>query len=173
MSQVPDFVLDLFLGPGEFYFGDEGTRIRTILGSCVSFTVWHPVRRIGGMNHIVLPSRGRARRPDEEMDGRFADESMEMFLKEIKQAGCKPTDFEVKIFGGGNILANKGVTNNVMDIGTRNIQASEELLKKHGFRVVAEHLGGLTHRQILFEVWSGDVWLKRHQDLDLGKKRTK
>ncbi|MBL8511280.1 MAG: chemotaxis protein CheD, partial [Betaproteobacteria bacterium] len=53
------FVMDIFLQPGEFYFGDADTRIRTLLGSCVSITMWHPTRRIGGMCHYMLPTRGR------------------------------------------------------------------------------------------------------------------
>ena len=33
---APPHVIDVFLGPGDFYFGDEQTRIRTLLGSCVA-----------------------------------------------------------------------------------------------------------------------------------------
>jgi chemotaxis protein CheD len=32
--------------------------IRTVLGSCVSITLWHPVKRVGGMCHFLLPTRG-------------------------------------------------------------------------------------------------------------------
>lgn len=51
--------LDIFLQPGEWYFGEGNTRVRTTLGSCVAIVLWHPVRRIGGMCHYMLPSRGR------------------------------------------------------------------------------------------------------------------
>ena len=47
----PQSVIEIFLQPGELWFGDEQTRIRTILGSCVAVTLWHPGRRIGGMCH--------------------------------------------------------------------------------------------------------------------------
>ena len=50
--------IDVFLQPGDFYFGEAGTRIRTLLGSCVAITLWHPILHIGGMCHIMLPERG-------------------------------------------------------------------------------------------------------------------
>ena len=39
----------VLLGAGDFYFGSGHTRVSTLLGSCVSITLWHPRRRIGGM----------------------------------------------------------------------------------------------------------------------------
>lgn len=44
------------LQPGEFHFGGANTRIQTLLGSCVAITLWHPIRRIGGMCHYMLPA---------------------------------------------------------------------------------------------------------------------
>ena len=56
MSQ-PSNVTEVFLQPGEFHFGHARTRIKTILGSCVAITMWHPILRIGGMCHYLLPAR--------------------------------------------------------------------------------------------------------------------
>ncbi len=49
--------MEVFLQPGELYFGDGRTRVRTLLGSCVAIAVWHPRLRIGGLCHYMLPSR--------------------------------------------------------------------------------------------------------------------
>jgi chemotaxis protein CheD len=55
---VPDFEpRELFLHPGEYAFGDAQTRIRTLLGSCVAITFWHPVLKTGAMCHYLLPAR--------------------------------------------------------------------------------------------------------------------
>jgi chemotaxis protein CheD len=51
--------LDIFLRPGDCYFGGQNTSIRTVLGSCVSMTFWHPQLRVGGMCHYMLPKRNR------------------------------------------------------------------------------------------------------------------
>jgi len=49
----------LMLMPGELHFGGEVQSLKTLLGSCVALTLWHPKRRIGGMCHFLLPSRQR------------------------------------------------------------------------------------------------------------------
>ena len=48
---------EIFLNPGEYAFGTELDRIRTILGSCVAVTFWHPGLRLGAMCHYLLPAR--------------------------------------------------------------------------------------------------------------------
>jgi len=40
-------VKTVVLAAGDFHFGGGRTRISTLLGSCVSLTLWHPRRRIG------------------------------------------------------------------------------------------------------------------------------
>src|SRR3569623_1940401 len=75
-------------------------------------------RRIGGMNHFMLPE------PTGERDGwsstvgraaRYGNEAMEQLINAILKAGGKRDDLEVKIFGGGRVLAT------MTDFGQRNI----------------------------------------------------
>ena len=54
--RMPDGVVEIFLQPGEWYFGDRHTRIRTVLGSCVSAVFWHPDRLDPAHRHHCLPS---------------------------------------------------------------------------------------------------------------------
>lgn len=151
--------IDIFLQPGEIFFGDKDTRIRTILGSCVAVTLWHPRRRVGGMCHYMLPARRRGKKFD-HLDGRYADEALLLLLKEILRAGTNPYEYEVKLFGGGNMFAPHAQKQ--MNVADRNIEAGHALLLRHGFKVLVEHLGGRGHRQIIFEVGSGDVWVRQH-----------
>lgn len=150
--------LDIFLQPGEIFFGDADTRIRTILGSCVAITLWHPRRRIGGMCHFMLPERRRGERS--ELDGRYADEAMLLLIEEITRASTRAHEYEAKLFGGGNMFAPR--EQKQITVAERNIDAGRELLRRHGFNVLVEHLGGRGHRQIIFEVGSGDVWVRQH-----------
>lgn len=73
---------EIFLKSGDFYFGDESTRLRTLLGSCVSNTMWHPARLIGGLCHYLLPSRDGASATT--LDGRYAKEALQMLMYEIR-----------------------------------------------------------------------------------------
>lgn len=159
--ELPAAAIDIFLQPGEIFFGDRETRIRTILGSCVAITLWHPKRRIGGMCHYMLPARRRGKRVD-HLDGRYADEAMLLLLKEILRQGTNPYEYEVKLFGGGNMFAPRVQKQAAVSVADRNIEAGRALLKQHGFNVLVEHLGGRGHRQIIYEVGSGDVWVRQH-----------
>lgn len=155
-------IIDVFLQPGEFYFGDADTRIRTILGSCVAITLWHPRLRIGGMCHFLLPSRGSSRRRA-ELDGRYCDEAMDLFAREIRHHRTRASEYEAKAFGGGNMFPHQTASES-LHIGRRNADSALHHLEMLGVRVTQRHLYGAGHRQAIFEVWSGDVWL-RHVEL--------
>lgn len=152
------FCIDIFLQPGEVYFGDSDTRIRTLLGSCVAITLWHPKRRLGGMCHYLLPVRPLSQpRENGRRDGRYADEALSLMLDYIQTAGTLPAEYQVKMFGGGNMLSLEGLQPSV---GTRNIEFGKTWLAQHGFRLSREHLAGQGHRNIIFDVATGDVWVK-------------
>lgn len=148
--------IDVFLQPGDLFVGDAGYRIRTLLGSCVSITLWHPASRLGGMSHFLLPTRGGTR-PAAKLDGRYGDEALTRMLEEFHQAGVSPADCQAKIFGGGNMFPDQ-VREGEAAVGQRNGQAARALLVSHGIPLVSESLYGLGHRQIIFDIASGDVW---------------
>jgi chemotaxis protein CheD len=173
--QKPGHVLDIFLQPGELYFGDRDIRIRTVLGSCVSLTFWHPSLLVGGMCHYMLPNRSHEKRAasDLKLDGRYADEAIELLNNEIKATGAPSREFVVKVFGGGNMFPDR--SNPVSHVGLKNVETARKLVTQHGYNCVAEHMGGDGHRNIIFEVWSGHVWVKHaplaRQDIP-GQKNT-
>jgi len=158
--QPPDSFMEIFLNPGEYYFGDHETRIRTVLGSCVSMTLWHPRLRVGGMTHFMLPTRSSEGTPAEsDLDGRYADEALELLMAEIDAVGAPHREYQVKLFGGGNMfptITKQGQPT----LGDKNIDTARDLIGRYGFPCAAEHLGGKGHRNVIFDVWSGDVWVK-------------
>jgi chemotaxis protein CheD len=152
--------LDIFLRPGDYYFGDRDTCIRTTLGSCISITFWHPKLYVGGMCHFMLPERGRSRKVDiESSDGRYADEVLALLVRDIDLVGAAHKDYEVKLFGGGNMFPHSKVDLN-MQVGHKNIVKARKLIKHYGFKSIAENVGEYGHRSIIFQIWNGDVWVK-------------
>lgn len=158
---------EVFLNPGDFHFGGKDTRIVTLLGSCISITAWHPLQQIGGMCHFMLPARG-GNGKGQNLDGRYADEAVQLLLHEITGRNTQPHEYQVKIFGGGNMFTHlnkaKGNDSNYVDVGSRNIEAARLLLKEHGFLVPSGHVGGEGHRKLIFNLWDGDVWVKHVQE---------
>jgi chemotaxis protein CheD len=150
---------DVVLNPGDFCFAEAGTRIRTLLGSCVSITMWHPRLLIGGMCHYVVPHR-RHHVPPGELSGRYADEAVELFRRQIARYKTRPEDYEVKMFGGGDQFPESRRGQGVLNIPQENVNRGLELLEQNGFRLIANHLGGTGPRNLVFDVTTGEVWMK-------------
>lgn len=158
--------IEIYLKPGELFFGDEKTRLRTILGSCVAITMWHPVRRMGGMCHFMLPGGGH---PDREGDGlspRFAEGALKSMIREARRFGTRELDYTFKLFGGGNMFPGIAGRQQI-PIGEANVQRARTLLDELGVRPVAEHTGGYGQRVLVMDVSSGVVWM-RHDDTHSG-----
>ena len=163
MRRLKDLI-DIFLQPGEYFVADSDYQIRTMLGSCVSITLWHPPTRQGAMSHFLLPTRGASTRK-QELDARYGDEALKLMLTDLRRLGVPLAQCEGKIFGGGNMFPGK-LRAGAMNVGQRNGEAALLLLREHGIPVVSESLFGIGHRQIIFDVSNGDVW--SHQVAPIG-----
>lgn len=147
--------IDIFLHPGEWYFGDRHTRIQTTLGSCIAVTVWHPSLKLGGMCHYMLPGRVD---DGEDLNARFGDDALQLLVSEIRQHDTRAGDYEAKLFGGASMF---DVGPNGSSVARRNAEAAEHLMVRHGLHVVARSLGGVGYRQLFFNIADGDVWLRQ------------
>ncbi|MGR9014353.1 MAG: chemotaxis protein CheD [Gammaproteobacteria bacterium] len=165
--------VEIFLRPGDCYFGGQDTSIRTVLGSCVSMTFWHPQLRVGGMCHYMLPKRSREYTKGDlpAPDGRYADEAIVLLLNEIDVVGAAYREYQVRLFGGGNMFP-KVYKNSLSQIGFQNVQAARRLVKEHGFYCIDEQLGDIWPRKVIFEVWSGHVWVKQSDLLPEAKYKS-
>ncbi|WP_295990923.1 chemotaxis protein CheD [Rugamonas sp.] len=152
--------IDVFLLPGECFVGDERYRIRTLVGSCVSMTLWHPRVRIGAMCHFLLP--GVSRRPGSAASGTYGIDAMDMMVAELQRLGVNLGQCQGKIFGGGAMFPRH---DKQVDIGRQNGDCARLLMQKYGVHVVSEDLFGDGHRQLIFTLKSGEV-LCRQVPLD-------
>ena len=158
-------VREVYLRPGEFCFGEGNLRITTLLGSCISIILWHPALAHGGMCHYMMPSRNQAR-GNLALDGKYAEEAMELFMNELGKRHTLPTQYQVNVYGGGNMFDER--TSNKVNIGTQNIEMAHHLLDKFGFELAYEHLGSFGHRKIAFDVWNGEVRLVHVDNRKMG-----
>lgn len=144
------------LKPGEFFFGSDGERIKTLLGSCVAITLWHPQKKVGGMCHFLLPESPNGLKPP--FDGRYCDHAMQLFDRAMRQHHTSADQYQVKLFGGANMFPN--VATNGGDIGRRNIEAARSALRAARFRIADQHVGEVGHRTVILELHSGHTWIK-------------
>jgi chemotaxis protein CheD len=159
MSPDPE-IREIFLNPGDFAFGDEQVRMRTILGSCVAVTFWHPKLRIGAMCHYLLPARAPSQ--DEPPGGKYAEDVIPLITSRFLDQGLAARAFEVKMFGGSNMFPGLSLGES-LTIGSKNIQVGLAALTRCGYNIINYDLAGGTNRTVVFDLWSGEVWVRQGQ----------
>ena len=141
--------------PGDYYVTREDEVLDTVLGSCVSACIRNARTRIGGMNHFMLPRPSGA--ANDNWDGvagratRYGSASMEQLINRILSAGGTRSDLEVKVFGGGRVLAS------MTDVGNHNVAFVRDFLKNEGLRIVAEDVLDTVPRHVQYYPASGRV----------------
>ena len=149
--------------PGEFYVTRCDEVVTTTLGSCIAACIRDRVSGIGGMNHFMLPSDSSdpdAMKPTSlGAATRYGNYAMEHLINEIMRNGGRRENLEVKIFGGGRIIAN------MTDVGKRNIVFVRQYLSMEGLKVVSEDVGEVFPRMVAFFPASGRVRVKRLRSL--------
>jgi chemotaxis protein CheD len=150
--------------PGEYYVTKGDEAVSTTLGSCIAACIRDRVSGIGGMNHFMLPASASSESDSWKAAGlstgtRYGNFAMEHLINGILRHGGLRQNLEVKIFGGGRILAN------MTDVGMRNILFVREYLKTEKLRLVAEDVGDAFPRMTLYFPATGKARVKRLRSL--------
>lgn len=145
---------DIFLLPGEFYFGNDYQTIKTLLGSCVAITMWNRRLKVGGMCHFKLPYK-----PNKfslVLNGNYGDDAIHLFIQNMNQYMLKPRDMRVGVYGAGNMFK-EVIKDDFRSVSVQNIELVHTLLPEHGFVIHNESLGGNISRRISLDLDSGEV----------------
>ena len=141
--------------PGQYYAANRDIVIVTVLGSCVSACLWDPLRRIGGMNHFMLPGAGGgAGAADAARMGVYA---MELLINRMLKLGAERGRLVAKVFGGASVLQGMDALN----IGSQNSAFVLEFLREEGIGVAAQDLYDVRPRKVYFFPHSGKVKVKK------------
>ena len=142
--------------PGEFYVTRSDEIVVTVLGSCVSACMRDPSAGVGGMNHFMLPANGAGGSTAWGNEAaRYGVFAMEQLINEILRAGGRKERLEVKLTGGGKVLAS------CTDIGRQNIDFAHSFLDDESLAVAAEDVGGLHPRRVYYRPRNGRVRVRK------------
>ena len=136
--------------PGEYFVHDEDILITTTLGSCIAACLWDRERRIGGMNHFMLPEGVGD-------SGRYGSYAMELLINEMMKRGANRTSMEAKVFGGGAVVSGM----NSMNVGERNTRFVIEYLQTERIPIVSKDVMEIYPRKVCFLPASGKAMVKR------------
>jgi len=140
---------------GEIYASSKPAVVETILGSCVSVCLYDELKRIGGMNHILLPGKADLGRFDK--GARYGINAMEMLINKLMKIGARRKMLRAKLFGGAHIIQSLQKENSP---GLKNISFIEKFMELEGIPIVSRDTGGVNARKIHFHTHSGDVYVK-------------
>jgi chemotaxis protein CheD len=143
--------------PGEFHSAGGPVGMTTLLGSCVSTCLWDPDRRIGGMNHFMLPGDNGTSTSPVPRSARFGVHAMELLINQMLKLGADRRRLIAKVFGGGRVL--RGFVS--LDVGAANCQFVLEFLATEGIPVLARDILDNYARKLHFSPDTGKVLLKR------------
>ena len=149
----------IYLHPGELCVCDEPTKVITVLGSCVSVTLFNPRLCLGAICHATLPEcRSTAKCVSPCIEAfKFMDCAMKYMLGAFRERGVMNKEIEIKIFGGADTLLSQSSNT----IGSKNVQAALTILREEHLSVVAMDVGDSFGRKLIFFSHTGEVLLKR------------
>ena len=141
-----------FLYPGQVFATRDPITISTILGSCAAICLWDRQKKVGGMNHYLLPE-GDGEGPNRLRYGNVANPEL---LRQVVALGSEIRNLQAKIFGGSCAFGN----NPLQSLGTRNVQLAEDFLRTAGIPLVEKEVSGKHGRRLVFQISDGVTTIK-------------
>lgn len=135
---------------GDVVAAEEAMVLKTTLGSCISVCLYDPVKKMGGMNHFMLPSQG----DESGRCNRFGVHAMETLINQLLRLGSQRRDLVAKVAGASRLME---VSFGNGSVSQRNIEFIEQFLLLEGIPVVGKKLGGDRALEVRFRTDTGDA----------------
>lgn len=148
-----------FLNVSEVLITDKDTKIKTILGSCVSIVVFVPRLKLSAICHARLP-QGIC---DKSKKNGFCyvDGSFFYMVDELTKRGANENEFVIKAFGGAQVaFTNNNKNIRKASIGQQNINQIETVLASRGLQLSGYDLGGKDGRKLIYNTHKNEVLIK-------------
>ena len=145
----------IYLKPGELVVTQEPVMVTTVLGSCVSVTMYHSGTRTASICHGMLPSGGVSD------SFKYVDTSIHCMIKFFKKLKIAREEIEVKLFGGADMFSGGGPSVSNLTVGRQNIITATRCLEEYGLAIAASDVGGKSGRKLIFKTDSGIVFIKK------------
>ncbi len=108
---------------GEVKASEKPMWISTLLGSCVAVCLFDEVKKIGGMNHFMLPDSNL----NNMISASYGIHAMELLINAIMQLGGDARRLKAKLFGGCVVSQDSSRS---LNVGRKNIDFALEFLER-------------------------------------------
>lgn len=129
------------------------------VGSCVIVCLYDPVKKVGGMAHIMLSKSPTNAEHDDTEPAKYADRGIKRLLAEMIQRGAAEERIESRIAGGAEMF--QSFSGNLSGIGQQNSDAVRSALRDAHIPIRSADIGGSVGRSVRFLLDSGDVEIRK------------
>ncbi|MDX2111418.1 MAG: chemotaxis protein CheD [Verrucomicrobiota bacterium] len=152
----------IYLKPGELFICSEPAQVFTVLGSCVSVTLFSRRLKLAAICHAMLSNPGKqTAEPDEHPEPyKYISLAIPTMINCYQRYGLGAGDIEVKLFGGANIFHHTNSSRNGHGVGSSNVECALQLLRAANLNPMVIQVGGHTGRKLIFNTATGEVLLK-------------
>ncbi len=147
---------NIYMKAGEFIMSSGPARVVTVLGSCVSVTMFSERLGIGAICHALLPKSTGA-----EDDFRFVDSSIVRMVKAFEKLNIRRHEIEVKLFGGADMFPDKTGSMMLSTIGQQNVRIALSTLQRENLGLRASDVGGRSGRKLYYYIHSNRVLVRK------------
>jgi chemotaxis protein CheD len=151
----------VYLHPGEIFFSNKPSMVSTVLGSCLSITMFDDRTKFGAISHCQLPICKGANKHCRNCIApyKFVECTIKNMITKFEENKINRYDLAVKIFGGADVFSNEEGL--FLDVGKQNIITAKKEIIDYKLNLVAMDVGGNEGRQIIFTTNNGDIFLHR------------
>jgi chemotaxis protein CheD len=151
---------------GDYYASDVDEIIGTLLGSCISLCLYDSEKRIGGMNHFMLPGKMTSVDINSGDSAKYGISAIHKLIEGMIEKGASRKNMCAKLFGGGAVLDIEDKSTAIPD---NNIRLARLLMEVEDIPIVEEDTGGKYIRKVYLDVKTGKAFVRktlRHSFLD-------
>lgn len=141
------------LEAGQIILSESPICVRTILGSCVSVTFFHPGSGTAAIIHGLYPGKGS--------NASYTETAIEMVVSELQKRGIHSSMLEIKLFGGARITLSQKESKYLNSVSDSNVDSAKKALSRFDLIVSQEDTGCEYGRELRFFTDSGDVYIKK------------
>jgi len=117
---------------------------------------WFPILHVAGLLHAILPAHPNG---SKDLSAKYVDSGVLQMIEQLVKAGAVPKRMIVRMVGGANMLVAPGFSQ-VLNIGSRNIEAAQSILAAQNFRLANQDVGGHIGRTVRLYVADGRMTVR-------------
>ena len=140
-----------------------GVLVTYALGSCIGLCFHDPRLKLGALLHIMLPINMETGRTHPL---KYADTGIRETLRQMEAKGAVRSRMTVKIAGGAKMFEIAG-SSGLGNIGQRNIESVNTILKRENIRLLGQEVGGKIARTMFFDIASGQACVRSYGQKDI------